>query len=88
MHADISLSEAVANADDSKLHRRSAVGIDAPFDIFRDLVQIKMSRDDGIPGVCDSDQRAIALEFEVRKAHRFEEGKLTDIRRLQDFLTA
>src|SRR4030042_592361 len=72
MHADMSIGNAVADADDPKLHRRSSGLKDSLLDIIRDQVQVIMAWDRTVPRVGNADQRSsqivIAVPHRLKKS--------------------
>ena len=63
----MSLTHAVAAADDAKLDRRAACAVNAVLDALRDLTQVVVAGHALAPCVCDADERT--LEILGGKAH-------------------
>ena len=70
MHAVVPHRDTVANADGSELNRRASGEAYARLDRLGNLIQMKMSRNDLVPRVCNTDQGT--TEFLIRIPHRFE----------------
>ena len=61
MHAVVTLTHAVAAADDAELDGRAACAVDAVLDALRDLTQVVVTRNALAPCVCDADERTLEI---------------------------
>ena len=69
MHAVVTLTHAVAAADDAELDGRAACAVDAVLDALRDLTQVVVAGHALAPGVRDANERT--LEILGGEAHGF-----------------